>query len=142
MAQNNHLLRKLHLWWGGIGLVLFLLSGQYMARVLEVGDMADLQRMKYRSAHIYLLLVWGLNVVAGYYMGERHLTRLERLMSLVLLGAPLALGATFILESGTAEVDRPYTLLFLLMTFLVLAQMISSSLFRWWRDKRAQEQSP
>ena len=63
-------------------------------------------------------------------------------MSLVLLAAPLALGVTFFVESSMPEIDRPFTLLFLLLTFLVLAQMISSSLFQWWRGRKAEEQSP
>src|SRR5829696_8592786 len=64
-------MRRLHLWIGLTGMVAFILTGQYMDRWLgHLAGVADLPRMLYRSAHIYLLLGSLLNLVLGLYQVE------------------------------------------------------------------------
>lgn len=62
-------MRRIHLIIGVAGVVAFILTGQYMDRWLgHLAGMADLPRMLYRSAHIYLLLGSLLNLVLGLYL--------------------------------------------------------------------------
>ena len=78
--------RNCHLFIGGLGLALFVLQGQYMARILGVANLPDAARMMYRSAHIYLLLASVANVMAGYFMTPTAvLNFLQRLVGIVLL---------------------------------------------------------
>ena len=51
------MLRSLHLVAGILGLLLFVLQGQYMDHVHDhLAGMEDGPRMMFRSSHIYLLL--------------------------------------------------------------------------------------
>ncbi len=100
--------RNCHLLIGGLGLVLFLLQGQYMARVLGVAELPDAARMMYRSAHIYLLLACLANVCAGYFMTPAlTLTHLQRLISVLLLLSPGLMIWSFFTESTGGTLDRP-----------------------------------
>ena len=45
-------MRTLHLAIGAAGMLLFVLAGQYMARLAGVPELPDTERMLYRSNHI------------------------------------------------------------------------------------------
>jgi hypothetical protein len=121
--------RNGHLVIGGVGLVLFILQGQYMARIAGVADLPDAARMMYRSAHIYLLLASVANVVAGYFMTPTVVVRpLQRLIGVVLLLSPVLFIWSFFTESGIASLDRPLAraglyLLFGAATLLLLDEV-------------------
>jgi hypothetical protein len=100
--------RILHLLVGGIGLALFLLQGQYMARVLGVDTLPDGPRMLYRSAHIYFLLSCLANVGIGYYMPSAQLmNHLQRLISVTVMIVPALLLWSFFTESTNSDLLRP-----------------------------------
>jgi hypothetical protein len=100
--------RNSHLLVGGLGLVLFLLQGQYMARALDITEMTDATRMLYRSVHIYLLLSCLANICAGYFMSPASaVNHLQRLIGVVLLVSPALLLLSFFTESTVASLDRP-----------------------------------
>jgi hypothetical protein len=107
------MLRRTHLVVGMLGLVVFVLQGQYMDLVHNhLADMEDGPRMLFRSSHIYLLFASILNIVVGAYL--KNGTQLGRpwiqiLVSAVLLLAPAALLAGFFLEPHMADLMRPYT---------------------------------
>jgi hypothetical protein len=107
------MLRKIHLYAGMLGLVVFALQGQYMDLVHEhLANMADAPRMLYRSSHIYFLLVSVINVVLGVYLkvGDQVVKpAIQLLVSGVVLLAPIALLAGFFLEPGMVELMRPFT---------------------------------
>lgn len=107
------MLKKTHLVFGVLGLLVFALQGQYMDIVQDhLAGLADGPRMLYRSSHIYFLLASLLNVVLGVYLPERDqpVTPLaQRLVSAIVLLSPLLLLAGFFLEPGMAELYRPYT---------------------------------
>jgi Na+-driven multidrug efflux pump len=107
------MLRKIHLYAGMLGLVVFALQGQYMDLVHEhLANMADAPRMLYRSSHIYFLLVSVINVVLGVYLkvGDQVVKpAIQLLVSGVVLLSPIALLAGFFLEPGMVELMRPYT---------------------------------
>ena len=110
--------RLLHLSVGTLGLLLFVLQGQYMDRVLLVGDLPDLPRMHYRSAHIYLMLASALNICAACIVPRHGGTPLLlRLASPLFLLAPALLLLSFFTESGSASIDRPLATLALYAAF-------------------------
>jgi len=120
-------LRSWHLLIGGVGLAVFVLQGQYMARVLDVAHLADAARMMYRSAHIYFLLACVANVTAGYaLLPAQRLNHLQRLVSLLLLVSPALLLWSFFNESTSPALDRPVARTGLYLLFgagvLMLAQ--------------------
>lgn len=107
------MLRKTHLIVGMLGLLAFVLQGQYMDLALaHLVGMADAPRMLFRSSHIYLLLAALLNVVLGVYMrGDIRflIPELQVVVSMVVLAAPFVLFAGFFLEPHLADLMRPYT---------------------------------
>jgi len=107
------MLRKTHLIVGMLGLVLFVLQGQYMDLVHNhLADLEDGPRMLFRSSHIYFLFISLLNLVVGVYMrGETPLAGhwIQKLVSTVLLLAPIPLLAGFFMEPQMADLMRPYT---------------------------------
>lgn len=117
-------LRTCHLLVGGLGLLVFLLQGQYMARVVGMEALPDGARMLYRSAHIYLMLASLANVCVGYYMTpERAPNPLQRLTCVVLLTCPALLAWSFFTESASGSLERPiatYTLYLLFGSAVLL----------------------
>ena len=105
-------MRRVHLAIGSAGVVAFLMTGQYMDRWLgHLAGMADLPRMLYRSAHIYLLFAALLNVLLGLYPEERlHGWRrgAARLGSVLILVAPLMILIGFSRESTRTDFERPF----------------------------------
>lgn len=126
--------RNFHLLIGGLGLLLFALQGQFMARVLGVADLPDAARMMYRSAHIYLLLASVGNVVAGYLMTPATVVSiLQRLMSAVLLLAPGLFIWSFFTESTIASLERPVAAVGLYLVFGAATLLVLDDVYRRMR---------
>ena len=86
MANERVSFRNFHLVIGGLGLLIFVLQGQYMTHALGVEHLPDAPRMMYRSAHIYLLLACVANVSVGYYLiPSTAVNYLQRLIGVILL---------------------------------------------------------
>ena len=123
--------RNCHLLIGGVGLALFILQGQYMARILGVADLPDAARMMYRSAHIYLLMASVANVVAGYFMKPAAVVHhLQRLIGIVLLLSPVLFIWSFFTESGIANLDRPLAKTGLYLLFGAAALLLLDEVYR------------
>jgi hypothetical protein len=105
-------MRRLHLAIGFGGVVAFLMTGQYMDRWLgHLAGMADLPRMLYRSAHIYLLFAALLNVLLGLHVEDHsHGWRrgAARLGSVLILIAPLMILIGFYREAARTDFERPF----------------------------------
>jgi hypothetical protein len=66
-------MRKVHLVFGAVVILIFLLTGQYMDRVHNhLEGMADGPRMLYRTRHIFILLSGLLNLGVGTYLRARR----------------------------------------------------------------------
>ncbi len=123
--------RNCHLVMGGLGLALFVLQGQYMARILGVADLPDAARMMYRSAHIYLLLASVANVMAGYFMTPTAvLNFLQRLVGIILLLSPALFIGSFFTESTIATLDRPLAKAGLYLLFGSAALLLLDDVYR------------
>jgi hypothetical protein len=107
----NRLLNP-HLLVGIIGVVVFLLTGQYMHWWHNhLYGMANTPRLLFRSTHIYLLWSSLLNMAIGLYIRQctvKWCQNLQRVGSFaILLGPPLLIAAFFI-EPWLLELVRPY----------------------------------
>ncbi|HKO99377.1 MAG TPA: hypothetical protein VJU86_20425 [Pyrinomonadaceae bacterium] len=87
-------MKRFHLIFGLIVLVIFLLTGQYMDRYFNhLEGMPDGPRMLYRTRHIFILLAALLNLGLGRYLRTDE-TQLRR--GLQILGSVLIVGATIL----------------------------------------------
>jgi len=129
-------LKTAHLIIGTIGLLLFVLQGQYMANVLEVSELADGTRLMYRSSHLYLMLASAINIVVGCYMPtDLALGIFHRITSSLLLIAPVLLLVSFISESTAASFERPITVIALYLVFGAAVTLLNLEILRRWQER-------
>lgn len=129
-------LRTCHLLMGGTGLVLFLLTGQYMARIAGVPDLPDAERMIYRAGHIYLLLACVANVFAGAALKTGDTPGLvQRLSSLLLMVSLALLGWSFFTEAPTGELERPAAKLALFLLFGAASALVLNAVAGTFRRR-------
>jgi hypothetical protein len=107
--MNN--LRGVHLVAGLLGLIAFVLTGQYMELTFaHLRGMPDAPRLMYRSAHIYILYVALLNLLLGCYFRPLAGTAAQRMQligSLLVLIVPVLLLVSFFAESHNNPLSRP-----------------------------------
>jgi hypothetical protein len=106
-------LRAIHLGLGILGIVAFVLTGQYMGIFLAgLEGMPDGPRLLYRTSHLYLMWSSLLNLTVGYYFAPasgRNAKWVQAFSSaLLLLGPPLILTGFFI-ESPANDLDRVFS---------------------------------
>jgi hypothetical protein len=107
-----HPLKSIHLLAGIVGLVVFVLTGQYMAIVLRgLAELPDGPRLLYRTSHLYLMWSALLNLVVGFYFvaaSQRGPRIVQTIASVALLaGLPLILIGFFI-ESPANNLSRQF----------------------------------
>ncbi|HEY0380407.1 MAG TPA: hypothetical protein VGC87_26070 [Pyrinomonadaceae bacterium] len=108
-------MKRLHLIFGVLVVLVFLLTGQYMdfqsPKVRELADEGT--RMMFRSRHIYLLLAGLINLGVGVYFTYRKASWRKTLQvagSVLILLAPLLMTAAFFYEPTLKGLKRPLTL--------------------------------
>jgi len=122
------LLKRLHFWVGVLGIIAFLLTGQYMMHEHgQLKEMADGPRMLLRSGHIYLLFASIINLLLGSYMVMAHLPHriwLQYIISFIILLSPFVFLFGFFNEYQNADLKRPFSLLTLYALFGVAVVLI------------------
>jgi hypothetical protein len=104
--------RRLHLFVGLVGLVGFLLTGQYMDRVHDhLRGMDEARRLLFRSCHIYLLFGSLLNLALGLYLVPRVGWRrwVAAAGSALVLAGPFFAALGFFTEPWLSDLERPYS---------------------------------
>ncbi len=115
-------LRKTHFWVGFFGIIIFILSGQYMFWILNVGNLDGVHRMIYRSTHIYLLFGSAVNLVIGvYFIPTSNLSRWIWLSHILIVVSPFLLLYGFIIEAAVGNIDRPVTAMGLIFIFIAVS---------------------
>jgi hypothetical protein len=104
-------MKRFHLIFGLLVVIVFLLTGQYMDRYFNhLEGMADGPRLLYRTRHIFILLAGLLNLGLGTYFRYREL-RERRIMqilgSALILVATILLVAAFFYEPKLADLHTP-----------------------------------
>ena len=105
-------MRRLHLVVGLVGVIGFLLTGQYMDRVHDhLRGMDDARRLLFRSTHLYLLFGSLLNLALGLYLSPTTGWRwsVRTVGSLLVLSTPIFAAIGFFTEPWLSDLDRPYT---------------------------------
>jgi hypothetical protein len=126
--------RYWHLVVGGLGLLLFVLTGQYMARVVGVPELDDTQRLMYRSLHLYLMGACAANALTGHYMrAEESLGFFRGAASLVLLISPFLLAVSFFTEAGPGMMERGLARYGLFLLFGAGAAAVVAELWQKFR---------
>ena len=103
-------MKRFHLIFGIATVLLFLLTGQYMAIYQNyLHGMAAMPRLLFRSRHIYILLASLLNLMLGTYLtrqpgGWRR--TLQCVGSTVIIVATCLLVAAFVREPHFTQIDR------------------------------------
>ena len=107
-------MRRLHLLFASVFLLLFVASGLYMKNVLPpFNNELDGARMIYRASHLYLLFAALLNLLAGAHwqtLSNRLCSQMQVMGSTLLLSSLPVLGFAFLLEPSQHWVMRPLTM--------------------------------
>jgi hypothetical protein len=108
-------MKRFHIIFGLIVLVVFLLTGQYMDRYHQhLMYMPDGPRMLYRSRHIFILMSGLLHVGIGSYFQYRLQTWrrvLQIIGSLLITFATVTFTTAFFYEPTLADLQKPLSLL-------------------------------
>ncbi len=107
-----HLIKPIHLLFGIAGIVIFVLTGQYMAMFLHgLAGMPDGPRLLYRTSHLYLMWASLVNLLAGIYFvaaGSKGARIAQCVASFMLFAGPPLIIAGFFLESPNNNISRPF----------------------------------
>lgn len=108
--KTNHM-KRFHLVFGLIVLVVFLLTGQYMDRYHQhLMYMADGPRMLYRTRHIFILMSGLLHLGIGTYFIYRLTTARRALQiagSILITVASVLFVIAFFYEPGLGQLNAP-----------------------------------
>jgi hypothetical protein len=114
-------MRKFHLIFGVVVLIVFALTGQYMHWFYNhLYGMENFPRILFRSRHIYILLAGLVNVGIGIYFNywyARWRKRLQIIGSVLILLSPVFLIAAFFYETAHVTFDTPFSRLGLFSIF-------------------------
>ncbi len=115
-------LRLIHHLTGIITILAFFISGAYMISVFpEIYKSNEIVRYLFRSSHIYILFSSLLNLgLAGYVtLSEiKWRRRFQITGSALIVPATIMLIAAFFYEPGNTMVNRPLTMLAIVLLFL------------------------
>lgn len=134
------MIRKIHLWIGVIGLILFLLSGQYFKHALGgLQGLENTPRLLLRTSHVYLFLTSIINLVFGLYYVQPEKIRWFTIynQSLIML-APFFVGYSFVFETITnTGINRPFTLIGMVLILAWVGNIIIGKLYSFFKCKQA-----
>ena len=141
--MNKIPLKQLHLWIGIIGLIAFVLSGQYFKHMLGgLKELDDAPRLLLRTSHVYLFLTSVINLVFGLYYAPPAKIRWYTIynQSLIML-APFVVGYSFVTETLTnTGIDRPWTLLAMVLILAWIGNIGMGAAYRWYQKRRTKGQ--
>jgi hypothetical protein len=107
-------MRKVHLIFGTVVVVFFLLTGLYMYHYYHgMAGVPDAPRLLFRTRHIFILLSGLLNLTIGAYFSYRiqPWRRTAQLLgSLLVIVAPVLFAMAFFYEPGLTDLHVPLSL--------------------------------
>lgn len=107
------MLGRIHLYFGIIITVVFLISGQYMDRNFDhLKDMELMKRALFRAGHIYILLFGLINAALGAHLKLspiKWIKRSQQIASIIIFTATLMVVFGFFNELPAEEIERPIT---------------------------------
>jgi hypothetical protein len=107
------MLGKIHLIFGILVVIIFLLTGQYMDKNFNhLKDMELMNRALFRAGHLYILLFGLINAALGSHLKLSKITwinLIQKFGSLVVFGATILVIYGFFTELPTNDIERPLT---------------------------------
>ena len=107
------MLGKIHLIFGILVVIIFLLTGQYMDKNFNhLKDMELMNRALFRAGHLYILLFGLINAALGSHLKLSIITwinLIQKFGSLVVFGATILVIYGFFTELPTNDIERPLT---------------------------------
>jgi hypothetical protein len=105
-------IKSSHLLVGIFGIVVFVLTGQYMSIFLRgMSELPDGPRLLYRTSHLYLMWSSLVNLLVGIYFvaaTARNARIMQLIASALLFAGPPLIIAGFFLESPANNLSRPF----------------------------------
>lgn len=139
MIKFNSKFNQIHFVIGVLGIIGFLLQGQYMDIYLDhLRGMDHAPRMLYRSSHIYLLLASIINVVMGLFWDPHKLKyiKLQYVGSVLIILSPIFLQFGFMYEPYFENFYRPFTRIGLYALFGTGVGFSIIGIFSYWKSSR------
>ncbi|WP_282136235.1 hypothetical protein [Seonamhaeicola maritimus] len=107
------MLGKIHLFFGILVVIIFLLTGQYMDKSFNhLQDMELMNRALFRAGHLYILLFGLINAALGAHLKlskTKWINLVQKLGSLVIFCATILVIYGFFTELPTEDIERPLT---------------------------------
>ena len=103
------LLKKIHLWVGIVGILLFLLSGQYFQHALDgLQNLQDTHRLLLRTSHVYFFFSSFINLLFGLFFDQSKKIRWYTIINQsLIIFSPFLIGYGFVFEtSGDSGIER------------------------------------
>jgi hypothetical protein len=104
-------MKKIHLSLGIGGIIIFLLTGQYMnIHIVDIANVPDIERMAWRANHLYIFYISLLHLMLGFYMQPMSVNgakNTQHLGSILFIVAMLLLLGAFFIEPPSAAFARP-----------------------------------
>ncbi len=130
-------MKKGHLIVGAIGLIAFVLTGQYMHwHFNHLQGMADGPRLMYRTAHIYILWAALLNLVLGLYvqpMENKVRRRIQQAGSLAIMISVALVAISFFTDSQNVTLWRGWARMGIYLALAGAALHAAAVAKRLWR---------
>ena len=127
------LVKKLHLWVGGLGMAGFLMSGIYFQVALHgLQGMEDSQRLLLRTSHVYLFMSCFINVIFGfYYQPPSRLKPMTVFNQSLIMLSPFFIAYGFIFETlGNPGINRAIGSIGVIMLFVWLLHISMGRMIR------------
>ena len=125
--------------WGLLVVAGFLFSGWVMKSTIDPLSDMSMERMMYRSNHIYLLMS-GLVVIVW---SQRHIDLshavvnwAERVANSLIITAPLLFGIAFALEAGVADSPRLWTFWAVIVQFSGVMMSVLLTVFMYIHSRQ------
>jgi hypothetical protein len=137
-------MKLFHMIFGISVVIVFVFTGQYMDRYLQhLQYTPDLQRMLYRSRHIYILLSGLLNIGIGTYFSyrpERWRLVLQMIGSLLIVTATVLFIFAFAYEPPRASLNTPLSgrAMYLIVDGTLL-HLIAGIRWRWIQNRKPED---
>lgn len=134
------MIKKIHLWIGIVGMVLFLASGQYFQHSLSsLQDMSDTPRLLLRTSHVYFFFASIINIIFGMYYSPPRAARWYSMANqLLVMLSPVLIGYGFVFEAhNNAGIEREVGSIGVIVLFVWLLNTLVLKLIEFLKDRKA-----
>jgi hypothetical protein len=139
------MLKKTHLWIGILGMLLFILSGQYFKIELNgLQDFENTPRLLLRTSHVYFFFACFINIIFGlYYVQPSKLKWYTLYNHSFILLSPVLILYGFVFESFVNPgIDRKFGTMGVIFCFIWLFNICLGKVFRLIKFNKTSNPTP